>query len=93
MALSRYGPDYLVAQQQNQVDVALSGIARFRRGGDDLKGDVRRGGGVLTAAYGQHVRVRRAEPRARAARAMRFRGPGVISDRSPIPRRSAAVFR
>ena len=36
---------------------------------------------------------RPAELRARAARAMRFRGPGVISDRSPIPRRSAAVFR
>jgi len=56
-------------------------------------GGVRRGRGVLTAAYRQRIRVRRAELRARAARAMRFRASGVISDRSPIPRRSAAVFR
>jgi len=29
MALSRYSPADLVAQQKNQVDVALSGIGRF----------------------------------------------------------------
>ena len=97
MALSRYSPADLVAEQTNQVDVALSGIERFFVSGVDhvkerFRG-VRRGGGVLTGAYRQHVRVRRAELRARAARGMRFRGPGVISDRSPIPRRSAAAFR
>ena len=79
------------------MDVALSGIDRLSSSGvDDVKerfAGVRRGGGMPTGTYRQRVRVRRAELRARAARAMRFRGPGVISDRSPIPRRSAAVFR